>query len=414
MNLGYGRQEIVDAMARQAELLPFTASNIFSNERATELAAAVARLTPGDLDWVHFTSGGSEAVEVALKMARQYHVERGDEGRHLVIGRQTSYHGATLAGLSVAGSHLRRRKYRPLLLEMPHIPAAYCYRCPWKLRYPGCGLPCASDLERAIQTSGPDQVAAFIVEPIVASVGGAIPPQPEYFPMIREICDRYGVLLIVDEVVTGLGRTGRPFGVDHWNVVPDLMIIGKGLSAGYAPLGAVAARSEIRQAFVDRGVPFEHVFTYGGNPVSAAAGLAALEIWEREDVLGNVIELAGHFAASIETLRAFDFVGDVRATGFMAGIEFVRDRATGEPFPGDLHVAAVVRDTCLRHGLVTYPGSGMADGVRGDIISLYPPLTFTREHIDDMSVRLHAAFADIGNTLTSPVGIAASPLGRPS
>lgn len=406
VTLGYGRQEVVDALAAQAARLPFAASNIFGNEPVLELARSVAKVTPGDLNWIHFTSGGSEAVEVALKMTRQYHVERGEPKRHVVIGRQTSYHGATIAGLSVASAYTRRRKYEPLLVSAPHIPASYCYRCPWGLAYPECALPCASDLERTIVTLGPENVAAFIVEPIVASVGGAIAPRPEYFPMIREICDRYGVLLIVDEVVTGFGRTGKAFAVDLWNVVPDVMVMGKGLSGGYAPLGAVAARTKIRQAFVDAGATFEHVFTYGGNPISAAAGVVVLDIWTRERLTDNVAALAEHFGESLQGLRAFDFVGDVRSVGFMAGIEFVTDVSSREPFPADLHFGSLVRDACLKQGVVTYPGSGMADGTRGDIISLYPPLTFTHSNIDDMTDRLVAGLTaiarDMGRSVSMP------------
>lgn len=403
VTLGYGRAEVVDALASQATRLPFAASNIFSNEPVLELARSVAEVAPGDLDWVHFTSGGSEAVEVAIKMARQYHVERGEPSRHIVIGRQTSYHGATIAGLSVASAPQRRRKYEPLLLAAPHIPAAYCYRCPWGLTYPGCALPCASDLEREIVEAGPEDVAAFIVEPIVASVGGAIPPQPEYFPEIRAICDRYGVLLIADEVVTGFGRTGKPFAMDHWNVVPDLLIMGKGLSGGYAPLGAVAARSKIRQAFVDAGAPFEHVFTYGGNPIAAAVGVAVIDIWRRERLTEHVASLASAFSQALQRLRAFDFVGDVRSVGFMAGIEFVFNRETREPFPSELRLGTKVRDACLRAGVVTYPGAGMAEGGRGDIISLYPPLTFSPANIDEMAERLTIGLGDVARTLGRPV-----------
>ena len=278
VNIGYGRREVADAMAAQAAKMPFNAGNIFSNEPAIALANRIAELAPGDLNYVHFTSGGSEAVEVALKMARQYHVERGEPERDKVIGRWTSYHGATLGGLSVGGAVLRRAKYEPMLLDMPHIPPIYCYRCPWGLTYPSCQVTCADELEREILRVGPGRVAAFIAEPIVASVGGAIQPQPEYFPKIREICDRYGVLLIVDEVITGFGRTGRMFGIEHYGVVPDLMVMGKGISSGYAPLAAVAVREHVRQAFVQKGVAFEHIFTYGGHSVSTAAGIAAVDI----------------------------------------------------------------------------------------------------------------------------------------
>jgi adenosylmethionine-8-amino-7-oxononanoate aminotransferase len=399
VNIGYGRVEVAEAIAAQAAKMPFNAGNIFSNEPAIRLAADIAEITPGDLNFVHFTSGGSEAVEVALKMARQYHVERGEPSRDKVIGRWTSYHGATLGGLSVGGAVGRRAKYLPMLLDMPHIPPVYCYRCPWGLTYPSCGVTCGDELEREILRVGPERVAAFIAEPIVASVGGAIQPQPEYFPKIREICDRYGVLFIVDEVITGFGRTGRNFGIEHYGVVPDLMVMGKGISSGYAPLAAVAVRDHVRKAFVDAKVPFEHIFTYGGSPVATAAGIAVVAILRRERLAEHADELAPALAANLEGLREFPFVGDVRAIGFMAGIEFVADRKTRAPFAPALKVGARVREAGLRNGIVTYPGSGMADGKSGDIISLYPPLTFTLDDIADMGERLRSTFAEVGREL---------------
>jgi adenosylmethionine-8-amino-7-oxononanoate aminotransferase len=399
VNIGYGRVEVAEAIAAQAAKMPFNAGNIFSNVPAIQLAAAIAEITPGDLNFVHFTSGGSEAVEVALKMARQFHVERGEPSRDKVIGRWTSYHGATLGGLSVGGAVGRRAKYVPMLLDMPHIPPIYCYRCPWGLTYPTCEVTCGDELEREILRVGPDRVAAFIAEPIVASVGGAIQPQPEYFPKIREICDRYGVLLIVDEVITGFGRTGRNFGIEHYGVVPDLMVMGKGISSGYAPLAAVAVRDHVRAVFAEKGVAFEHIFTYGGSPVAAAAGIAVVDILRRERLAEHAEELAPVLASTLDGLREFPFVGDVRSIGFMAGIEFVADRETRAPFPAAAKVAVRVREASLRNGIVTYPGTGMADGKSGDIISLYPPLTFTLDDIADMGDRLRATFADVGREL---------------
>lgn len=401
VNIGYGRAEVGAAMAAQATKMPFNAGNIFSNEPAIRLAAIIAELTPGDLNYVHFTSGGSESVEVALKMARQYHVERGEGSRDKVIGRWTSYHGATLGGLSVGGAVGRRAKYLPMLLEMPKIPPAYCYRCPFGLTYPTCKVACAEELEQEILRVGPDRVAAFIAEPIVASVGGTIQPQPEYFPKIREICDRYGVLLIIDEVITGFGRTGTNFGIEHYGVVPDLMVMGKGISSGYAPLAAVAVRDHVRQAFVDAKVAFEHIFTYGGSPVATAAGIAVMDIYRREKLAERAAELAPAFAANLAGLREFGFVGDVRTIGFMAAIEFVADRDTRAAFAPTAKVAVKVREAGLKRGIVTYPGTGMADGKSGDIISLYPPLTFTLDNIADMGERLRATFSDVEKQLAA-------------
>ncbi len=399
VNIGYGRTEVAEAMAVQAARLPYNAGNIFSNEPAIKLADGIAGLTPGDLDWIHFASGGSEAIEVALKMARQYHVDRGEPERDKVIGRWTSYHGATLGGLSVGGAVGRRAKYLPMLLDMPHIPPIYCYRCPFGLTYPACNVTCADELEREILRVGPERIAAFIAEPVVASVGGAIQPQAEYFPKIREICDRYGVLLIVDEVITGFGRTGRNFGIEHYGVVPDLMVLGKGISSGYAPLAAVAVRDHVRQAFVDAKTAFEHIFTYGGNPVSMAAGLAVLDIYNREHLAERAASHATAFAAALAPLTEFWFVGDIRTIGLMGGIEFVADLRTREPFPASTKVAAMVREAGLRNGIVTYPGTGMAGGTAGDIISLYPPLTVGPTELDEMAERLQATFRDLARTL---------------
>ena len=399
-NVGYGRSEVVQAMAAQAEKLPYVAGNIFGNEPIKALAERIAALTPGDLNSIHFTSGGSEAVEVALKLARQYHVITGAPERTIFIARWNGYHGATLGTLAVGGSRLRRRVYEPLLMPSPHIAAPYCYRCPWPNSHPNCGIAAAAELETAILEAGPDRVAAFIAEPIVASVGGAIRPQDDYWPRIREICDRYGVLLIVDEILTGFGRTGRVFAMDHWNVTPDLLAMGKGVAGGYAPLGGVAVREFIRQAFIDARTPFDHVFTFANNPTSAAAGLAVLDIWEREGLCANAAAMEGTFQAALDRLREHELVGDVRVSGLMAGIEFVADRETRAPFPAELKVSARVRDAGLRHGVVTYPGSGMADrGLSGDIISIYPPLVFTEEHVWEMAERLDATLVEVGREL---------------
>lgn len=401
VNLGYGRREVIEAMARQAELLPFAVGNIFTNEPAENLASELARLAPAGLNWVHFSSGGSEANEIAIKLARQYHVERGHPERHLVVSRWTSYHGATLATLAASGNPARRRKYEPLLLDFPHVAPSYCYRCPFGLTHPGCGIECAHDLERTIERVGAERIAAFIAEPVVASVGGAITPVPEYFSIIRDICDRNEILLIADEIVTGLGRTGTNFGMDHWSVAPDIITLGKGVSAGYAPLGAVIIHDRIREVFASRRAAFEHIFTFGGNPVSAAVGLAVLALWRDEHVLSNVQRVAGAFEDALEELRKYSFVGDIRTCGLMAGIEFVADRDSREPFPPERAFASLVREAGLANGIITYPGSGMAGDAGGDIISLYPPLTFTPRDIDEMRDRLVATFDSVSAVLGS-------------
>jgi adenosylmethionine-8-amino-7-oxononanoate aminotransferase len=286
-----------------------------------------------------------------------------------------------------------------MLLQTPHVRTPYEYRCPWPDQHPECGEAAASEVEAAIVEAGPGRVAAVIGEPIIASVGGAIAPQPDYWPRVREICDRYGVLLILDEVVTGFGRTGRMFAAEHWGVVPDLLVMGKGVSGGYAPLGAVAARDHVRAAFADRGAAFEHIFTFGGHPIATAAGLAVLRIWEREALTERAASLEGAFRAALDRLREHPFVGDIRVTGLMAGIEFVADRETKEPFEPSAKFGAKVREAGLRNGIVTYPGSGMADGARGDIISLYPPLIVNEAEIAEIAERLEATFVEVERDL---------------
>ncbi|MDX2414450.1 MAG: aminotransferase class III-fold pyridoxal phosphate-dependent enzyme, partial [Desulfobacterales bacterium] len=234
VSIGYGRERVANAIASQAARLPYVAPNIFCNEPADRLADYIALLLPGDIKSIHFTSGGSEAVEAAIKIGRQYYYERGLKSKHLVISRWTSYHGATLGALSATGMHGRRKKFAPYLCDWPHISPAYCYRCPFGKAYPGCELPCARELERTIDQVGADKVMAFIAEPIVGAAGAALVPPPEYWPVVRDICNRHDILLIADEVITGFGRTGKPFAVNHWDVVPDMITMAKGLSGGYS------------------------------------------------------------------------------------------------------------------------------------------------------------------------------------
>lgn len=382
VNVGHGRTRVADALRRQAATLAYCVSNVFANQPALELAGRLAQLTPGDLNNFQFTSGGSEATEVAIKLARQYHLARGNESKHLVIARWQSYHGATLGALSATGMISRRAKFKPLLLDFPHAAPNNCYRCPFGKEYPTCEMACANDLEQVILRTGPERVAAFIAEPVVGSAGGAIPPRPEYFPIIREICDRYDVLFIADEVITGLGRTGRNFGIDHWGVVPDLMTMAKGLSGGYAPLGAVAISDRVASEFREKRVAFDHILTYGANPLATAAACEVLEILVEEGLVERAARLSEGFLARGKRLLAHAIVGDVRGVGLLMGVELVRDRATKEPFPPDARAAAVVAGEALRRGLVLYPSSGTADGVAGDHFLICPPLTIGEAELD--------------------------------
>lgn len=396
VNIGYGRKRVADAIAVQAASLSYAAPNIFCNEPALRLADYIAHLVPGDLRSVHFTSGGSEAVEAAIKIGRQYYYERGLKSKHQVISRWTSYHGATLGALSATGMYGRRKKFSPLLQDWPHIPPAYCYRCPFGKTYPGCELPCAGELERTIDRVGADNIMAFIAEPVVGAAGAALVPPAEYWPVVRDICSRHDILLIADEVITGFGRTGKSFAVNHWDVVPDMITMAKGLSGGYASIGAVGVSSKIRGFFEQQSIPFDHVFTFMANPVSAVAAHEALQIWEQENLTERAALMSVYLFEQLAALKQnHPMIGDVRGLGLMAGLELIADTATKDPFPVEKSAAGLVGQTALKNGLVIYPASGVIDGVQGDIVSLFPPLIFSRQHVDELIDKLDKTFTDV-------------------
>jgi adenosylmethionine-8-amino-7-oxononanoate aminotransferase len=398
-SIGHGVREVIAAQHAQAEQVSYIHGTHFSVEAQEELARRLAALAPGDLDRVYPVSGGSEANESAMKLARQYFLETGRPTKHKVIARWTSYHGNTLGALSLSGHAPRRRPYVPMLLDEPHIPPCYCYRCPFGLEYPSCGVRCAHALEEEIRRQGPEYAAAFIAEPLVGAAGGALTPPPAYFPIIREICDRYDVLFIADEVMTGIGRTGESFAVNHWNVVPDLITTGKGVSGGYAPLAAMIVREPVYQAIAEGSGAFMHGFTYGGHPVAAATGAAVLKYVEEHDLVANAARRGAYLAGLLDPLRERRIVGDVRGMGLMWGIEFVRDRATKEPFPRGLHVAERIGEAAFERGLIIYPGSGNADGVDGDQLLIGPPLVISEPEIDQLVAMLADAIAAVEEEL---------------
>ena len=398
--VGHGEQRVAETIGRQAGTLTYCISNIFSNQPAEDLARRLGALTPDTLQHFLFTSGGSEATEVAIKLARQYYLARGQE-RHVVIGRWQSYHGATLGALSATGHRGRRAKFEPLLLDFPHIEPNYCYRCPFGKIYPDCALECATALETAIQAAGPERVAAFIAEPIVGAAAGATVPPPEYFPIIREICDRYDVLFIADEVITGFGRTGQTFGLEHWSVTPDLMTMAKGISGGYAPLGAVAVSDRVWSVFAEQQVTFDHIFTYAANPLSATVGSAVLDILVEDDLVQRSAARGEYLFAQAERWRKHAIVGDIRGRGLLLGVELVADRATKEPFPPEIGASARLAAHCFERGLVIYPGSGCVDGVRGDHFLLCPPLVVTEAQLDRIVELLDQALAATARELAS-------------
>jgi adenosylmethionine-8-amino-7-oxononanoate aminotransferase len=383
VSIGHGVTEIRAAAGAQMEAFSFAHGSQFTSPACEELARRVAELSPDpELDRVYFVSGGSEAVESAVKLARQYWREVGRPDRFKVISRWTAYHGNTAGALALGGHTGRRSPYQPLILHTPHIEPCYCYRCPYGRTPEGCGLPCAEALDRAIRYEGPESVAAFIAEPVVGATAGALVPPDGYWRRIREICDRHQILLIADEVMTGAGRTGKPLALEHWGVHADLVVLAKGLSSGYAPLGAVLVRRTVHDAVRDGSGSFTHGHTYGQHPVSAAVGAAVLRYLEEHHLVARSARLGEHLLGLLGRLADHPLVGDVRGLGLFAGVELVADKATKEPFDPKRKVAAKVAAAAFARGLITYPGEGGADGIRGDHLLLCPPFCVTEEQIE--------------------------------
>lgn len=400
--IGHGVPEISAAMAEQAAKLEFVHTSQFTTPVAEEYAQQLLTFAGEHFAGgaVYFTCGGSEAIETALKLARQYQVEIGQAGRSQVLSREQSYHGATLGALSVSGNKRRREIYVPMVREFPHIGMPYCYRCDFDCTdgCRNCGQQYAAELERAIQRAN-GEVAGFVFEPVSGATLGAVVPPPGYLRSIADICRRHGVLLIADEVMTGMGRTGRNFAVEHWDVQPDILVTAKGLSSGYAPLGAVIASSKIVSAIADGSGAFLHGFTYSAHPISLAAGRAVLSYLQQK----NLVRAAGSeqqatpaaaFKRALATLLSVESVGDVRGIGLLWAIEFVADRNTKRPLPADFGFSSKVGTAALKHGLLVYPMQGSVDGISGDHILLAPPAIINAEQISWSVEQLSASIRE--------------------
>jgi adenosylmethionine-8-amino-7-oxononanoate aminotransferase len=401
ISIGHGVDEVAEAMADQARRLAYVHTWQFRHDVGEELARELAAFAPGDLDRSLFVSGGSEATETAVKLARQYHLLRGRASKHVVVSRARSYHGASLGALSLSGVPNRRDPYQPYLLSEPQMVEAYCYRCPLGLSYPGCAIDCATDLERVVDEIGAERISAFIAEPIVAAAGPAMTPPPGYFERIREICDEHDILFIADEVVTGFGRTGTNFGIEHWSALPDMITSAKGLAGGYAALGVVIVRDKIIRAFEDSGTLFAHGFTFDSHPVACAAGLAVLRIIQRDRLVANAAVQGEHLFARLRDLAEREpLIGDVRGKGLLAGIEIVADRETKRPFDPSLGVTSRLYQAARARGLLLYPGAG-GDGTAGDQLLVSPPLTVADQDVDEIVDRVELALGDIHPALVA-------------
>jgi adenosylmethionine-8-amino-7-oxononanoate aminotransferase len=398
VNVGHGRREIAEAMASQATRLAYAHGSVFTNEPLEAYAIAVGRHLPMDGPAIYPVSGGSEAIETALKLARAYHLARGETERWIVISRWGSYHGNTLGALDLSGRKPLRRPYEGWLGRFRHVSAAYPYRAGMAgADALGTADELAAELDRAIEVAGPGTVAAFVAEPIVgATLAAAVPPDG-YWTAIAEVCRRHGVLLIADEVMTGFGRTGRWFGLDHWGVRPDMLVAAKGATSGYWPFGFVAASDTIHATLSDGGAPaFVHGFTYSHGPVAATVATEVLRILETEDLVGASARKGEHLLAHLRTQLADDpRVGDVRGRGLMVGVELVADRETREPFPRAARVTETIVRAARERGLLVYSSTGNANGIDGDTILLGPPFVITEAELDQAVDRLVGAIGTV-------------------
>ncbi len=404
VNIGHGRRAVADAMAAQAARLAYAHGSAFTTESLEAYAVEVGRHLPLDDPAIYPVSGGSEAIETALKLARAYHLARGEVDRWGVIARWGSYHGNTLGALDLSGRKPLRRPYEGWLGRFEHVSAAYPYRAGEpEARALATGAQLAAELEAAIVAAGPRSVAAFVAEPIVgATLGAAVPPD-DYWPAIAEVCRRHGVLLIADEVMTGFGRTGRWFALDHWRVRPDLLVAAKGATSGYWPFGFVAASGAVHATVTAPGAGFVHGFTFSHSVVGAAVAREVLRILEAESLVEASATKGDRLKSLLaDRLAEHPHVGEIRGRGLMVGVELVRDRAAKAPFPRAARLAETIVGTARRdQGLLVYSGSGNANGVDGDLILLGPPFVVTDAELvaiaDGLAAALDAAVAAVGN-----------------
>ena len=406
--LGHGHPDVIAAMHAQIDRLNYAHTSFFTTEIAEELADELIRSAPQGLSDVYFVSGGSEAVEAALKMTRQYFLEIGQPQRTKFIARRQSYHGNTLGALAVGGNESRRMPYAPILIPVTHVSACYPYRDlhanETDLQY---GQRLAAELEATILREGPESIMAFIIETVGGATAGVLTPVPGYLRAVREVLDRHGVLLILDEVMCGMGRTGTLYASEQEGIVPDLVTIAKGLGGGYQPIGAVLVQRKIVDAMSKGSGSFLHGHTYIGHPVACAAALAVQRVIQRDGLVQRVRENGTAFGTMLrEQLADHPHVGDIRGRGLFWGIEFVSDRSAKAPFDPSLQIHAVLKKTAMKNGLLCYPMGGTIDGKRGDHVVLAPPYIATLDELQQIASRLATSVKEVlksAATATSPV-----------
>jgi len=386
-NVGHGRREVAQAAAASLERTSYVVPVFATEERLRLVDRLRSDWLPPQLSQIFLASGGSESVDAAIRLARQHFAAKGEEKRWKIIGRDLAYHGTTVTTLAAGGHEKRREPFGPLLGEWSKAPAHYCLRCPFGASHPSCEVRCASELEQILEREGPETVAAFIAEPVVGSTAGAVVPPPEYWPRVAEICRAHGVLLIADEVMSGFGRTGRRFAVEHWDVTPDILVSGKGLAGGYAPLCGVFATPEVVEPLAQRGEDLMF-YTFGGHPAACAAADKVLEIMQREELVQAAARRGERLRKRLAQLESHPHVGEIRGRGLLLGVELVRDRDTLEPFPVETGFTRRVIAAGLGEGVFFYPGGS---GAARDVVVLGPPLVIGDVEIERMCVALERA-----------------------
>ncbi|RLQ95194.1 aspartate aminotransferase family protein [Falsibacillus albus] len=395
-NIGHGMKEIIDAIQKQAEKIAFVYRSQFTNEAAEKLSSLLAEKTDNHLNWTFFVNSGSEATETAIKIALQHWLEKGKPKKTKVLSRWMSYHGITLGALSMSGHSVRREKFTSLLEDWPVLEPPYCYRCPYGKEFPTCGLHCAAHLETVINRVGADQVACLIVEPVVGAAGGAITPPDGYYEKLKSICEKYEILFIADEVMTGCGRTGAMLALDHWGVKPDIAALGKGLGAGYAPIAATMVSDKVMEPIQNGTKSIMSGHTFSANPLSCATALAVLQLIDSEDLLSKVEEKANYLQKKLKKLQSeFSFIGDIRGKGLLIGMEFVKGIEAKEPFPREFIFTSKLISIAQKNGLLLYPAAAGLDGRHGDAIIIAPPLNITEDEMDELCKRLREALLEL-------------------
>ncbi|WP_088013184.1 aspartate aminotransferase family protein [Gottfriedia acidiceleris] len=374
VGIGHGVEEIIDVMTEQAKQVSFVYRSQFTSEPAEKLAKKLSDITQGDLNWTFFVNSGTEATETAMKLAIQHYQEKGMKGKNKILSRWMSYHGITIGALSMSGHPLRRQRFVPILEDYPSVSPPYCYRCPFGLEHPSCDLACASELETAIDRIGPEHIAAFIAEPIIGAAGGAIVPPKGYYQRIKAICDKYDILLISDEVMTGLGRTGKMFAMEHWGVQPDIVTLGKGLTSGYTPMAATIASDRVIEPIMQGSKVVMSGHTFSANPLSAAVSLAVIEYVEKHNLVQAAKEKGNYLMNKLQRLKEeFPFIGDVRGKGLLIGIEFIHD----------IKSSSFIQKV-MNKGLLLYPSVAGKNGKEDCAFMIAPPLTITYEELDEL------------------------------